>query len=235
MLDAPPLPLLDLPEPSLLRLVSSEGQTAVSFGRKGLLCFARDDVGMRNMAVVALTDAGVQGRQVASAFGLSAEYVRSFDALADYHADVNPDTTKITNPARIAARNACRRPGRPRRRRTRPGPTAGLREVAGRGAPETPRHVVRARAEGCRQLRDRSRRDGVCRMADATQSASDTLWRRAVVGTIFIATCSSSRCPPKTRASLPVCIGSSDFSVNRPRSENTLLEACRGYRLARRR
>ena len=75
MLDAPPLPLLDLPEPSLLRLVSSEGQTAVSFGDKVLFCFACDDVGMRNMAVVALTDAGVQGRQVAAAFGLSAEYV----------------------------------------------------------------------------------------------------------------------------------------------------------------
>lgn len=75
MLDAPPLPLLDLPEPSLLRLVSSEGQTAVSFGDKVLFCFACDDVGMRNMAVVALTDAGVRGKQVAAAFGLSAEYV----------------------------------------------------------------------------------------------------------------------------------------------------------------
>ena len=75
MLDAPPLPLLDLPEPSLLRLVSSEGQTAVSFGDKVLFCLACDDVGMRNMAVVALTDAGVQGKQVAAAFGLSAEYV----------------------------------------------------------------------------------------------------------------------------------------------------------------
>ena len=66
---------LDLPEPSLLRLVSSEGQTAVSFGDKVLFCFACDDVGMRNMAVVSLTDAGVQGKQVAAAFGLSAEYV----------------------------------------------------------------------------------------------------------------------------------------------------------------
>jgi hypothetical protein len=55
--------------------VSSEGQTAVSFGDKVLFCFACDDVGMRNMAVVALTDAGVQGKQVAAAFGLSAEYV----------------------------------------------------------------------------------------------------------------------------------------------------------------
>ena len=72
MPDALPLPL-DLPEPSLLRLVSSEGQTVVSFGDKVLLCFARDDVGMRNMAVVSLTDAGVQGKQVAAVFGLSAE------------------------------------------------------------------------------------------------------------------------------------------------------------------
>ena len=50
------------------------------------------------------------------------------DALADYHADIDPDTTKITNPARVAARKRTGRgPGRPRRRRTRPGPTAGLR------------------------------------------------------------------------------------------------------------
>src|SRR5512144_2134044 len=47
----------------------------VFFGDKVLFCFACDDVGMRNMAVVALTDAGVQGKQVAAAFGLSAEYV----------------------------------------------------------------------------------------------------------------------------------------------------------------
>ncbi len=75
MLDAPPLPLLDLPEPSLLRLISSAGQTVVCFGDKVLFCYAGDDIGMRNMAVVALTDAGVRGKDVAAVFGLSAEYV----------------------------------------------------------------------------------------------------------------------------------------------------------------
>ena len=75
MLDAPPLPLLDLPEPSLLRLMSSAGQTVVCFGDKVLFCYAGDDIGMRNMAVVALTDAGVRGKDVAAVFGLSAEYV----------------------------------------------------------------------------------------------------------------------------------------------------------------
>lgn len=74
MLDAPSLPL-DLPGPSLLRLVSSGGQCVVSFGDKVLFCFAGDDSGMRNMAVVSLTDAGVRGKQVAAVFGLSAEYV----------------------------------------------------------------------------------------------------------------------------------------------------------------
>jgi transposase len=75
VLDAPPLPLLDLPEPSLLRLMSSAGQTVVCFGDKVLFCYAGDDIGMRNMAVVALTDAGVRGKDVAAVFGLSAEYV----------------------------------------------------------------------------------------------------------------------------------------------------------------
>jgi transposase len=75
VLDAPPLPLLDLPEPSLLRLVSSAGQTVVLFGDKVLFCYACDDIGMRNMAVVALTDAGVRGKDVAEVFGVSAEYV----------------------------------------------------------------------------------------------------------------------------------------------------------------
>jgi transposase len=69
------LPLLDLPEPSLLRLVSSAGQTVVFFGDKVLFCYAGDDIGMRNMAVVALTDAGVRGKDVAEVFGVTAEYV----------------------------------------------------------------------------------------------------------------------------------------------------------------
>lgn len=74
MPDAAVLPL-ELPEPSQLRLVSCADQTVVSFGDKVLFCYARDDSGMRNMAVVSLTDAGVPGKQVAAVFGLSAEYV----------------------------------------------------------------------------------------------------------------------------------------------------------------
>jgi hypothetical protein len=75
VLDALPLPLLDLPEPLLLRLMSSGGQTVVFFGDKVLFCYAEHDIGMRNMAVVSLTDAGVRGKDVAEVFGVSAEYV----------------------------------------------------------------------------------------------------------------------------------------------------------------
>ena len=47
----------------------------VGFGRRVLFCFDERDLGMRNLAVVALTQAGAKGLEVAELFGLSGEHV----------------------------------------------------------------------------------------------------------------------------------------------------------------
>lgn len=73
MLDAPTLPCPDLPEPAVLRRVQAGAQTVVMFGEKVLFCYDRADTGMRTRAVVALTDAGARGKDVAGVFGLSPE------------------------------------------------------------------------------------------------------------------------------------------------------------------
>jgi len=77
-----PLQLGGMPEPAVLRRHSSGGETLISYGRQLVFRYADDDTGMRNMAVVALTDAGVAGREVAAAFGLSPEYVSRLRAQA---------------------------------------------------------------------------------------------------------------------------------------------------------
>ena len=45
-------------EPTVLRLLVSEGQCLVTLGRVLVYRCDSDDVGMRNWAIVALTDAG---------------------------------------------------------------------------------------------------------------------------------------------------------------------------------
>ncbi len=64
-----------MPGRSLLTRVSDGGRWVVSHGRRVLFCYEADDIGMRNMAVVAVTDAGVSGLEAAEVFGLSHEYV----------------------------------------------------------------------------------------------------------------------------------------------------------------
>jgi transposase len=64
-----------MPEPSVLRLVSSDGHALVTCGRTLVYRYDADDVGMRNLAVVALTDAVRRVDEVASVFGLTATYV----------------------------------------------------------------------------------------------------------------------------------------------------------------
>ncbi len=67
--------LLGMPEPSVLRVLVSEGQTLVSVGRQLVYRYDSDDIGMRNLAIVALTDAKAPVKDVATAFGLTATYV----------------------------------------------------------------------------------------------------------------------------------------------------------------
>ena len=64
-----------MPEPALLRLLSCDGQVLVTYGRSLVYRYAAGDTGMRNMAIVALTDAGRRVDEVASVFGLTATYV----------------------------------------------------------------------------------------------------------------------------------------------------------------
>ena len=64
-----------MPEPGVLRWVVDAGQCVVVFGRAVLYRFDVADIGMRNLAIVALTDAGRRVDEVAEVFGLTATYV----------------------------------------------------------------------------------------------------------------------------------------------------------------
>src|SRR5665647_410558 len=56
-----------MPRAATLRLVASEGQVLVAWGNSLVCRYESDDNGMRNLVIVALTDARV--------FGLTATYV----------------------------------------------------------------------------------------------------------------------------------------------------------------
>ena len=64
-----------MPPGEVLHRVESQGQVAVRRGGQVLFVYDADDVGMRNLAVVAITDAGVSVNESARAFGLTATYV----------------------------------------------------------------------------------------------------------------------------------------------------------------
>ncbi|HNV11683.1 MAG TPA: helix-turn-helix domain-containing protein [Propionibacteriaceae bacterium] len=64
-----------MPESAVLRLHASDGQVVVTWGRSVLYRYDADDTGMRNLAIVALTDAGRRVDEVAAVFGLTATYV----------------------------------------------------------------------------------------------------------------------------------------------------------------
>jgi transposase len=64
-----------MPEMATLRLVAGDGQVVVTCGHSLLYRFDADDKGMRNLAIVALTDAGRRVNEVAAVFGLTATYV----------------------------------------------------------------------------------------------------------------------------------------------------------------
>jgi len=64
-----------MPESAVLRVLSSAGQTMVAFGRVLVYRYDSDDLGMRNLAIVALTDAKQPVKDVAAAFGMTATYV----------------------------------------------------------------------------------------------------------------------------------------------------------------
>lgn len=73
--EAEQVELEGMPEPGVLRRVVSDDVCVVTFGRLVVYRYAVADVGMRNLAIVALTDAGRRVDEVARVFGLTATYV----------------------------------------------------------------------------------------------------------------------------------------------------------------
>ena len=67
--------LKGMPEPDGYWRFTQDGEVLVGYGRRVLFCFDEGDLGMRNLAVVALTQAGAKGLEVAELFGLSGEHV----------------------------------------------------------------------------------------------------------------------------------------------------------------
>ena len=67
--------LKGMPDLAVLRLLVSDGQCLVTFGRALVYRYDVDDLGMRNLAIVALTDAKQSVNSVAAVFGLTATYV----------------------------------------------------------------------------------------------------------------------------------------------------------------
>src|SRR5674476_157636 len=64
-----------MPRAATLRLVASEGQVLVAWGNSLVCRYESDDNRMRNLVIVALTDAGRRIDEVARVFGLTATYV----------------------------------------------------------------------------------------------------------------------------------------------------------------
>ena len=75
MLESVAVELAGMPEAVTLRRVAVGGESTVWFGRSLVFRYADEDLGMRNLAICALRDAGVSGLEIAEVFGLSPEQV----------------------------------------------------------------------------------------------------------------------------------------------------------------
>lgn len=64
-----------MPGPEALHRVESAGQVVVRRGGQVLFVYDAGDVAMRNLAVVAVTEAGVPGKEAARGFGITQQYV----------------------------------------------------------------------------------------------------------------------------------------------------------------
>ena len=71
-----------VPDASRLRLVEVDGRRVVMLGARALFAFDAGDLGMRNVAVVALTEMRFRGQDVAAVFGLTATYVSEWRGRA---------------------------------------------------------------------------------------------------------------------------------------------------------
>ncbi len=71
-----------MPEPGVLRRMVSDQVCVVSWGQSVLYRYDEHDIGMRNLAIVALTDAGRRVDEVAEVFGLAVTYVSTLRGRA---------------------------------------------------------------------------------------------------------------------------------------------------------
>jgi len=75
MLDPVAAPLPGMPEPWALQRFLRDGEVVVFRGPHVFACYDEGDLGMRNLAVVALSDAGFSVNEVAACFSLTRQYV----------------------------------------------------------------------------------------------------------------------------------------------------------------
>ena len=71
-----------MPGPEPLRLFTHQGEAVVLSGRRVLFRFAAADIGMRRLAMVALTQAGQSVKAVAQAFEVHPNYLSTLRMTA---------------------------------------------------------------------------------------------------------------------------------------------------------
>src|SRR5664279_669330 len=74
-----------MPDPSHLHKIDIDGQTVIMLGEQVLFSFAVSDIGMRNIAVVTLTQLKFASTDVAALTGLTAQYVSMLRGRARDH------------------------------------------------------------------------------------------------------------------------------------------------------
>ncbi|MGH9057074.1 MAG: putative transposase [Acidimicrobiales bacterium] len=85
MSEAVVVELRGMPEPEPLTKVSAGGHTEVRLGRRVVFCYDDEDAALRNLAVVAITDAGTPCKEAAEVFELSVPYVSRLRGQAKVH------------------------------------------------------------------------------------------------------------------------------------------------------
>lgn len=91
-----------MPQPAVLRLHASDGQVLVTWGRTLVYRYEAEDLGMRNLAIVALTDAGRRVDEVAAVFGLTATYVSILRGKARRHGSMGLVGRRRGRPAKLS-------------------------------------------------------------------------------------------------------------------------------------
>jgi hypothetical protein len=99
-----------MPEVATLRLMASDGQVLVTCGHWLLCRYDAEDKGMRNLAIVALTDAGRGIDEVAGVFGLSATYVSILRGKARKDGSAGL-VKRIGRPRKLSGRQVARAAG----------------------------------------------------------------------------------------------------------------------------